>query len=82
MTTVELFTLIEPVPFEGTPEQARANFDSHSFSNPDGVCLRCDSALWFTSASYPCGAEIPRQERTVFSDGTETIKPINESGNQ
>ena len=75
--TTELFTIDEPIPFAGTDEEARANYASHLFvGNDDPSCVRCDSRPFFLSASYPCGAEIPRQQRTVYSDGTQTTITI------
>lgn len=79
MTAEIAFTIEEPVPFTGTPDEARQNFATHSFTNDDDpACLRCDVRVWMASASYPCGVEIPRQQRTVYSDGTQ----ITEKGNK
>lgn len=49
-----------PKPFEGTPEEAQANFETHSFSNEDARCMDCDCRAWGEYAKYPCGAEVER----------------------
>lgn len=50
-----------PIPFQGTPAEAQANFISHRFVR-DGVCERCDTMVYQASAYYPCGADVPRME--------------------
>lgn len=57
-----------PVPFPGTPEEARANRESHRFSyDPDGDsrCYLCDSRPSHVAADYPCGADVPRMDVEV-----------------
>jgi len=67
----------EPVPFAGTPEEAKANFATHHFGydgeDYDARCISCDSKVWHKSANYPCGTEVPRQVRVFFTDGTEVV---------
>lgn len=71
-------TIEEPVPFAGDEIQRAINYDSHRFESWDPEdcprCVRCDVKPWYRSADYPCGAEVPRQERTIFADGSEIIK--------
>lgn len=55
-----------PIPFDGTPEQAAANRASHDYPYTGGPedcdirCMGCDCRPSYVSASYPCGAEVPR----------------------
>lgn len=52
-----------PVPFQGTPEEAAANRQTHYFANDeDARCVDCDCRPWGRVASYPCGAVVPREE--------------------
>lgn len=54
-----------PVPFPGTPEERRANLDSHNWSTLNGEdynCLDCDCKPGHVSAGYPCGADVPRHD--------------------
>ena len=55
----------EPIPFQGTEEEKKANFATHHFWADDGVeyrCCDCDCKPWHKAAFYPCGTEnIPRQ---------------------
>ena len=57
-----------PVPFDGTPEQAHLNIDTHQWGNYDSdiVCVRCDAKFWHEAARYKCGADVPRQIVTVY----------------
>lgn len=68
-----------PVEFQGTREEAAANFASHAFSwslDPDEAgderCFNCDSRPSYAAASYPCGAEVPR-ETVLFVEPGETV---------
>jgi hypothetical protein len=53
-----------PVRFEGTPEQRRANYESHDWSSYAGSgeaeCSRCCALPYHRAASYPCGTPVPR----------------------
>lgn len=59
-----------PVPFPGTDAEAAANRNTHSFhysgspEDADIRCWSCDSRPSHVAASYPCGADVPRQEIT------------------
>jgi len=60
-----------PVPFSGTPEEARANFDSHMWVQEDEFnvsCMRCDARVYQFAANYKCGEEPPRT--IVYHDFT------------
>jgi hypothetical protein len=72
----------EPVPFAGTPEEARANFATHHFSydDSDARCGLCDTKVWHQSANYPCGSDVPRQVRVFFTDDTEVLMTQQEYG--
>lgn len=52
-----------PVRFTGTPAQAAANLGTHRFDwdDPDARCWNCDCRPSHAAASYPCGAEVPRE---------------------
>ena len=55
-----------PVPFQGTNEEANANFATHQFYGVDDVyCIACSCKPWHASAHYPCGEEPPRYEQTI-----------------
>jgi hypothetical protein len=55
-----------PKPFDGTEQEAKANFSSHHFvNNDDPSCLNCDCKPWHITASYPCGVEPPRVVTTI-----------------
>lgn len=61
-------TINMPVPFPGTPEQRRANLDSHNWTTFNGVdynCMDCDCKPGHVSAGYPCGADVPRHDVVV-----------------
>lgn len=53
-----------PVPFEGTAEQARANWESHRWDQSSGRCMDCDVKSWYVSSEYPCGTREPRRLMT------------------
>jgi hypothetical protein len=44
-----------PRKFNGTAEQADANFRTHYFDNEDARCWNCDCRPWGLWASWPCG---------------------------
>lgn len=51
-----------PVPFQGTREEAKANYLTHSwypFADCP-VCMDCDAKVWHEAANYPCGTEPDR----------------------
>lgn len=58
-----------PVPFNGSPEQARINFNSHNWARVGDLegCLDCDCKPWYATSQYPCGFEPPRE--IVLTDG-------------
>ena len=61
----------EPVPFAGTPEEARVNFATHHFGYDgddysDGRCGLCDTKVWHQSASYPCGSDVPASPSVLY----------------
>lgn len=65
------YTVNRPVPFPGTPAEARANFHTHDWIvyDPEEVpeCGRCCAKTWHEVAKYPCGKEPPRE--TIVVDG-------------
>ena len=72
-----------PLPFQGTPEEAAANFDTHRFiwSGPpedagDVRCDACDCRPSHQSAKYPCGADVPR----IFNDGEDEVVLVEHTG--
>lgn len=61
------YTLMDvPVPFDGTSEQAEANYRTHNFQSwydedyGDTRCMACDCKPWHKAADYPCGTEPER----------------------
>jgi len=72
MTTREIWNV--PVPFDGTEEEARANFESHNFVTFDGLnynCMDCDCKPWHQAAKYPCCAYVPRTDIVVMRPDAE-----------
>jgi hypothetical protein len=52
-----------PVRFPGTPEEIEANLATHIFVGYDGErCLNCDCRPSYISATWPCGAKVPRED--------------------
>lgn len=51
-----------PAPVTGTSDEREANFASHAFG--EERCMFCDCKPWHLSASYPCGATVPRATYT------------------
>jgi len=55
-----------PIPFDGSPEEAKYNFNTHQWQTFDPseppVCGACDSKMWHVAADYPCGEEPPRSD--------------------
>jgi hypothetical protein len=51
-----------PVPFQGTREEAKANYLTHRWRAFDDcpVCIDCDAKEWHQAATYPCGTEPDR----------------------
>lgn len=51
-----------PVPFQGTKEEAKANYLTHRWRAFDDcpVCIDCDAKVWHQAATYPCGTEPDR----------------------
>jgi len=61
-------TINAPIPWQGTPEQAKANLATHDFVTFDGVeyrCSNCDCKLWHAAALYNCMDEPPRADMTA-----------------
>jgi hypothetical protein len=58
-----------PKKFDGTIEEAQANYRSHYFI--DGRCADCDCRPFGRVASYPCGVEPPRVIETADPDYLE-----------
>lgn len=56
-----------PVKFPGTEAEAAANFATHKFiwGDDDTRCWDCDCRPSYISASWPCGAEVPREIVTI-----------------
>jgi hypothetical protein len=53
----------QPIPFQGSDEERKANRESHNFSYDyeEVRCFNCDCRPSHRAASYPCGAEVPRE---------------------
>jgi hypothetical protein len=60
-----------PIVFEGSVEERAANYATHYFS--EGRCVDCDSRSTGVSASYPCGAEIPRETIIVPDEDANAV---------
>lgn len=75
-------TVNRPVKFPGTPEERRANRNTHGFmwDHEDARCWRCDVRPSHVSADYPCGADVPREVVTWVTqdDGTrvQVVTPV------
>jgi hypothetical protein len=65
-----------PVPFQGTKEEAEANYLTHSWWSFDGtpVCGECDAKAWHQAAKYPCGTEPERLNVADLSEWASLIK--------
>jgi hypothetical protein len=61
------YTINEPIPFNGTEQERRANYGSHDWTSFNGeiVCFSCDCKPWYESSYYPCGVDVPRRDRVV-----------------
>jgi hypothetical protein len=55
--------LNRPVPFNGSAEEARANFASHNWywDDGDGRCMVCDAHAGMSMSYWPCGTVVPRE---------------------
>lgn len=56
-------TMNIPKPFDGTVEQAKANFATHLWMldlDQEVRCADCSSKQWHAAAKYPCGTEPER----------------------
>jgi hypothetical protein len=52
-----------PLPFQGTDEQKRANYETHNWvqeSITEVICSRCGAYIYMVASDYPCGEEPPR----------------------
>lgn len=69
-------TVATALPFTGTPEQAAANYDTHSFGSEDR-CFCCDCRPWGVWAQYPCGnGDRVESQRLIYDDGTEVTRIV------
>lgn len=54
-----------PIRFQGTREQAAANYATHAWASFDidepQECIDCCARTYHAAASYPCGQEPPRE---------------------
>jgi hypothetical protein len=57
-----------PIPFTGSAEVARANYETHAFG-AEGRCWNCDCRPWGEWAKYQCGTGDRHEER--FFDGSD-----------
>lgn len=74
-----IYSIDQPVPFDGTPDEADKNFATHSFyGDVDGDyrCGFCDCKPWHKAAHYPCGFQPKRQIWNKYDDGTEEVLPL------
>jgi hypothetical protein len=62
-----------PIPFNGPPEVAEANFATHQFG--EERCWACDCRPTHAAAYYPCGQESPR-ETVEIKDGWQVARSI------
>lgn len=60
-------TIDRPIRFPGTDAEIDANIATHNFWTHEGGtrCVICDCRPWGVSATWPCGAEVPRETVTV-----------------
>ena len=47
-------TMGQALPFTGTPAEAEANYETHSFDPENDRCVYCDCRPWGVWAQYPC----------------------------
>ena len=64
-----------PVKFQGSEAEQADNFFSHQFVDYHGDgnyrCTMCDCKPWYLSASYRCGADIPREDVEIVISSDE-----------
>lgn len=62
------YTLDRPVAFDGTREQAAANYETHQwfFYDEGAECDTCATRAYHEAANYPCGQEPPRETVVVY----------------
>lgn len=53
-------TVTKPLPFQGTEETKKTNFQTHYFAGIDGRCYDCDTRPYSVSSFYPCGETVLR----------------------
>jgi len=61
-------TINAPIPFQGSRQEAEANFKTHDFYQVDMFeyrCGKCDCKPWHEAAFYECGNEPPRKDFTL-----------------
>lgn len=52
-----------PLPFQGTDEEKRANYETHNWvqeSMTEVICAKCGAYIYMVASDYPCGEEPPR----------------------
>lgn len=52
-----------PLPFQGTDEQKRANYETHNWvreSITEVICSQCGAYVYMVASDYPCGEDPPR----------------------
>jgi hypothetical protein len=65
------------LPFTGTPEEALANWNTHSFDAEYARCSWCDCRPWGVWANYPCGnGDRIVEQRVIFEDGREVTRVV------
>ena len=71
-------TMTVPVPFEGTDDQKRINFGTHSWMVVDPqearVCGTCDIKSWHVAALWPCLTGGGRMTIEVSDDPEERAR--------
>ena len=78
MTAPTLHHIVDrPVEFPGTDAERFANFATHHFSYTEDECPRCfncDCRMAGVVASYPCGADVPRETIEVAAFGGQIVE--------
>jgi hypothetical protein len=65
-------TMGQALPFTGTPAEAEANYETHSFDPENDRCVYCDCRPWGVWAQYPCNdGDRVESQRLVYADGRE-----------
>jgi hypothetical protein len=71
------------LPFEGTPEEAQKNWETHNFTE-ESRCMFCDCRPWGAWAQYPCeGADKIKVARYELPNGTSVwVKTVVKGGQE